>query len=190
MVAVLGWLLLVPALQYESITLETMRPSVFIARYADAFEGFEFRADDDHGKLYFRGPSDALDQVRTYANLFEVVPRRVRIKLDYDSDIDRRGGKAELEATHSQWIKFSDAGIKLDAEFAPRINDDNSITLYAKFKYENRLREFVVRIPHRQPRTLYLMRKGPYYQWEPPKKVEPGLRSLPVIQMELTVLDN
>lgn len=190
MVAVLGWLFLAPSLQYETMVLERQRPSVFAARWSAEFKNVEFRFDDDRGRLFFKGPDDEVENIKSYVSIFDILPRRVRIKLQYASDIDRRQGKAEIETDNNQPLAYNIASLKMDTWFAPRINDDNSVTLLAKIKYENRLREFTVRIPHGQPKTLYLTRKGPSFQWEPPKPGEEGTRTLPVIQIELTVLDN
>lgn len=190
MVAVLGWLFLAPSLQYEMVVVEHQRASVFAEKMGKQFTKLEFRTDDDRGRLWFRGPEDEVENFKLYTTLVDILPRRVRVKLQYASDIDRRQGKAELEADNNQPLVYTIAALKMDTWFAPRINDDNTVTLLAKIKYENRIREFTVRMLHGQPRTLYLTRKGPSYQWEPPKPGEEGTRTLPVIQIELSIVDN
>ena len=133
MISICGFLALVHATQGqlvnqgEIVPIWHMRPSVIIGRLNEVMPSTVLTADDERGVLIVRAGREIVDQVRQYVNLLDVKPRRVRLKIETDSPIDREHGSVEAVVANNRPFEFTDATTNIQIAASPRVNDDGTV---------------------------------------------------------------
>lgn len=158
-----GFLLIAQAAQgisAEAIPVQHMRPSKLMALLNQMQPSTVLTADDEKGLLYVRAGKDTVAEYKSYANLFDVKSRRVRVSLEVNSEIDQQTTNFESVIANNKKFTMTDAEMGIEVKVAARINDDNTVTLYVEQTYQKKTTSVVVRTKNLEPFLLALSPDG------------------------------
>jgi hypothetical protein len=163
MLPICGFLVIAQAAQgvsAEAIPVQHMRPSKLVEILNQIQPSTVLTADDEKGLLYVRAGKETIAEYKSYASLFDVKPRRVRVAMAADSEIDRESTSFETVVANNKKFAFNDTGMGLDVKIAARINDDNTVTVFVEPSYKQKATTIVVRVKHGGYFSLGLMPDG------------------------------
>jgi hypothetical protein len=164
MLPICGFLALAQAAQTvpaETIAIQNMRPSRMVTLVSGIMPSTAvLTADDERGVLHVRAGKEIVSQVRTYVGLFDVRPRRIRLRVETDSPIDRETSSVEAVVANNRPFRFVDATTSTEVATAPRLNDDGTVTLFIEASYQGSVVSIIGRCRPGQPFTFRLGRSG------------------------------
>jgi hypothetical protein len=159
----------------ETITVNHMRPSKLVAILNEIQPSTVLIADDERGVIIVKAGKEKLEDYRTYASLLDVKPRRVKIHLDVDSQVDRSSSSVDTVVANNKVFAFSDDNIGLDVKLSARINDDNTITMFVASTYTKMTSSMVFRVKPNENFSLCLAQDGTVsFIIEAPNKLPTG----------------
>lgn len=144
----------------QEIPVQYMRPSKLVELLNQAQPSTVLSADDEKGVFYVRGDKETVDQYKAIANLFDVKPRRVKVRIEADSQIDRMHSSSETVVANNRPFVFSDQGMDLDVKVASRINDDNTITVFVAPTYAKKSTSVALRVKQNDEFSICLNPDG------------------------------
>src|ERR1019366_57312 len=111
------------------------RPSKILAKLGDLEDpGVNLVADDVKSVIIVTGDRDSINLAQPYINLFDVAARKVSVAVNIGSILDKQSFECSATVCNcSQW-KTVDSDIDVEISVSPRINDDNTVTLFVQFK--------------------------------------------------------
>ncbi|MGV3617622.1 MAG: secretin N-terminal domain-containing protein [Fimbriimonas sp.] len=161
MLLICGFLAIAQSATGEVIPVQNMRASKMLATVNQLLPSTQVvTADDEKGVLHVRAGKEIVEQVRTYVSAFDVKPRRVRIKVETDSPIDREQGNVEAVIANNRPFSFTDASTGVSLKLAPRVNDDGTITMFIESTYQESTVTLVVRCQPNKPTFFRMGRSG------------------------------
>lgn len=163
MLPICGFLAIAQAAQgvpAEVVPVQNMRPSKMVEILNQIQPSTVLSSDDEKGVLYIRAGKETVEQYKAFTNLFDVKPRRVKIRVEADSQIDRSNSTMETVISNNRKFAFSDEGTGLEVQVAPRINDDNTITMYVSPTYAKKTTSVVFRVKQNEGVSLCLAPDG------------------------------
>jgi type II secretory pathway component GspD/PulD (secretin) len=87
------------------------------------------QADDVKSVVIIDGSQEDVAQLKTYVNIFDVLPRRVSVSVKVESPLDKISYQATANIRNQQEWRTSDDETGISIAIRPRINDDNTVTL-------------------------------------------------------------
>jgi hypothetical protein len=144
----------------ETIRVNHMRPSKLVAILNEFQPSTVLTADDERGLIYVKAGKEKAAEYRIYASLFDVKMRRVKVRIDADSQIDRTNSSLEAEVSQNKSFTFSDSGMDLEVKFAIRLGDDNSVAMIIASTYEKKTSSVVLRTKSGEGFSLCLTPDG------------------------------
>lgn len=144
----------------EAIPVNHVRPSKLVAMLNEIQPSTVLTADDERGVIYVKAGKEKVDEYRSFANLLDVKPRRVKIHLDVDSQVDRSNSAIDTVVANNKVFAFSDDSLGLDVRLSPRINDDNTITMFVSPTYAKLTSSMVFRVKPNEGFSLCLAQDG------------------------------
>jgi len=111
-----------------------VRPSKILAQLADLdMNGASLKADDAKGVIIADGDTRAIQAARSTISILDVARRRVMLEVDVTSVVDKLTLDSSATVCSNQQWQTSDSDIGITVAVAPRINDDNPVTLFLTF---------------------------------------------------------
>lgn len=144
----------------ETIPVNHLRPSKLVAMLNEIQPSTVLTADDERGVIYVKAGKEKVEEYRSFANLLDVKPRRVKIRIDADSQIDRTTSTTETVVLNNKVFAFSDGSLGLDVQLSPRINDDKTISLFVSSTYAKMTSSVVFRVKQNEGFSLCLAKDG------------------------------
>ena len=95
-------------------------------------ESVQAQPDDEASTVILVGPKEDVEEVRTRFSLFDNAPRKARLAIRIESPLDHADWKGQIDMVNNAWWKGDDGATGVRLEIAPRLNDDNSCTVYLK----------------------------------------------------------
>jgi hypothetical protein len=113
---------------------------------AGLLQGLEWTVDDTRSVIKVRGSKTDIEHARTYLALFDVRPRKVSLKIEIDSLLDKSHFTSILAATNNQSYVLADPESGVKISLSPRINDDNTVSLFSATTYGDHTTSYVARL--------------------------------------------
>lgn len=157
MLPICGFLAIAQAAQgipAQEISVQHMRPSKLVTILNQIQPSTVLTADDERGVISVRAGKEIVDQYKSYAGLFDVKPRRVKVRVDADSQIDRSNSTFESVVANNRTFSFSESEIGLEVKAASRINDDGTVTLFVSPTYAKKATTVVFRVKQGEGASL------------------------------------
>jgi hypothetical protein len=116
--------------------------------------GVTLTAQDSKGILRLEGPEADLKEVRRYIELFDIQPRKVNMSLELSCPVLNVSSSTTTSLLNNRTWNMKDGTTNVDLSIAPRVNDDNTVTVYIEVKRGDQIQKVVARVKPDQ--KLYL----------------------------------
>jgi len=139
-----------------------VRPSKILAQLADLdMNGASLKADDAKGVIIADGDTRAIQAARSTISILDVARRRVMLEVDVTSVVDKLTLDSSATVCSNQQWQTSDSDIGITVAVAPRINDDNTVTLFLTFTSATLKSAHVsLRVDNKQTKTFSISKHG------------------------------
>ena len=127
-------------------------------------------ARDLEGAIVLRGPAEEIKSLRHLVPLFDVQNRLVRFDYSVSSPIDKLEYSGSILVPNNESHSFSETGTGLQMTLKPRINDDDTITIFVTCVLRGKSSQVVIRISRGE--SIYLKGKVFSNRRDDPKLVE------------------
>gem|GEM_PF-4180359 len=128
-----------------SIPVRFVRASRLAQRIRQVQPDVRVESDDARRILVVYAGREVAETIQTYANLFDVQPRRVLVRWKLVSVADNVASKTVTQVLNGAKWHCEDPHLEVKLSLLPRVNDDNSITLWVSTMYRSRRVESVIR---------------------------------------------
>ncbi|HSI73306.1 MAG TPA: hypothetical protein VK934_09015 [Fimbriimonas sp.] len=164
------------------------RPSKIIAKADRLRPRLGWVANDQKSVVIVRGTQEEIDQAASYLRFFDIRPRKVGLQIDIESRIDKAEVSTVTTIRNNQTQTIFDEEIGVKLTLAPRLNDDNSVSLFAELSYRGRNTKYIMRMSMMGGQTTILHTDGSPAETlstvdEPSSKKKPSL--LPLVRIRV-----
>jgi len=116
--------------------------------------GVTLVAQDSKGIIRVEGPEGDLKQIKSYIELFDVQPRKVSLSLELFCPVLNSTSATTTSLLNNRSWNMKDSTTSADLSVVPRVNDDNTITVYVEVRRGDQVQKIVARL--KQDQKLYL----------------------------------
>lgn len=136
----------VAPLDHAELKVHFVRPSKLLERIG-ALSDENVKADDLRGVLLVEGSAEDIKQIQTLVSAFDVQRRKVSVSVTVESLVDKTTYQVSAKLLNYQEWQTSDGDTGVLVSVTPRINDDNTVTLFMQYGQEKaRLARTVLRL--------------------------------------------
>ena len=133
-------------LDHAELKIQFNRPSKILDKI-ETLTNANIKADDAHGLLIFDGSAEDIKQAQVYAAMFDVHRRRIGVSVTVESEEDKITYQVSAKLLNNQMWETSDGDTGVSVTVQPRINNDNTVTLYLNYGIgKTKPRQVVVRV--------------------------------------------
>ncbi|HSI73326.1 MAG TPA: hypothetical protein VK934_09115 [Fimbriimonas sp.] len=136
------------------------RPSKILAKADRLRPRLGWVANDQKSVVIVRGTQEEIDQAASYLRLFDIRPRKVGLQIDIESAIDKAEVSTVTTIRNNQTQTIYDEEIGVKLTLAPRLNDDNSVSLFTELSYRGRNTKYIMRMSMMGGQTTILHADG------------------------------
>lgn len=142
-------------------------------------EGVTLLAYDSKGVLNVSGPEEGIASVKRYIQLFDIEPRKVSLQLEISCPILNTEQSVSSTLVNNKIWGTNDSLLRLGINFAARINDDGTLTLFVEISRAGvKKQSFVVRLKADQTVRVSVAKTIEYALGDEknPPRIDPSLR--------------
>jgi type II secretory pathway component GspD/PulD (secretin) len=107
-------------------------------------------ADDAASTLTIEGSPKSVEELKEIVSLFDIVPRRIAVRIIIQSPIDKYDSTTTTEINNNSQWRIRDDVTGIDLRMTPRINGDGTVTGSLDLDSDSRLTQVITRTKNKE----------------------------------------